>query len=412
MRSTRLTARGRAFASAGLTLVVGGLGLGLLDVTRLGCLLLVLLLITWLFARRRDRAIVVDRAVEPSVVTAGSRCAVSVGFTNNDRRRSRFGMAQENLDYTLGDPPRFLLPGMAPRERRVVRYTLQPRTRGEHRIGPIEVAIRDPFGLTRRNVTIQATDELLVLPRIVPLGSAHPPGAGAGQEGTTPAMVALHGEEDVSLRMYRDGDDLRKVHWPATAHRGELMVRQLDRPARRSCILLLDPRANAHVGQGDNSSFEWAVTALASIAVRMHELGYLIHLLTTESVSVGAHESHLPGEQIQLLLARARLGSDDDFAAVIAAAHDVVDTGALTVAVLGNDFVGIESDLGSLRRPGASALALQLTDERPAPDDSHSAPAPSLADFGWRVLRVPPGMPVDHAWATISGRDYVRVGAL
>ena len=40
MRSTRLTARGRAFASAGLTLVVGGLGLGLLDVTRLhglGC---------------------------------------------------------------------------------------------------------------------------------------------------------------------------------------------------------------------------------------------------------------------------------------------------------------------------------------------------------------------------------------
>ena len=69
-----------------------------------------------------------------------------------------------------------------------------------------------------------------MLPRVEPLGGGHPRGDGVGAEGAIPHMVALHGEDDVAIRTYRDGDDLRRIHWPATAHRGELMVRQEDRP--------------------------------------------------------------------------------------------------------------------------------------------------------------------------------------
>ena len=54
---------------------------------------------------------------------------------------------------------------------------------------------------------------------------------GLGSEGSVPHMIALHGEDDVSVREYRDGDDLRRIHWPATARTGDLMVRQEERPA-------------------------------------------------------------------------------------------------------------------------------------------------------------------------------------
>lgn len=411
MKKARLTTRGRSFLSAGLTLLVGGVVLGFLDVVRLGGLLLALVVATWWLSRRRDRRVEVARQLQPDVVTAGSRCAITLTFTNTDRRRSRYGLAQETLDYTLGDSPRFVLPGMGAGESRVVEYTVQPRVRGEHDVGPVHVSIRDPFGMTERHVAVQAVDRLLVLPRIVALGASHPPGAGSGQEGTTPAMIALHGEEDVSLRNYQDGDDLRKVHWPATAHRGELMVRQLDRPARRSCVLLLDSRSSAHAGHGEHSSFEWAVSALASIAARMHELGYLVHLVSKETVAAGAHLSDLPPTVVQLWLARAALGGDDtNFASVLKGAHDVAGTGAVVVAAVADDLAGLLNDLGSLRQPGASALALRLDTA------SFGGPSPErtagLADYGWRVVDVPADMTIEQAWTTITRRSLVRVGAL
>ncbi|WP_431841179.1 DUF58 domain-containing protein [Calidifontibacter indicus] len=410
MRKARFTTRGRSFLSAGLTLVIGGALLGFPDISRLGGLLIVLVGATWWMALRRDRTVEVHRSLRPSIVTAGSRCVIDMEFRNSDRRRSRYGLAQESLAYALGEPPRFVLPGIAPGESRVVSYTVAPRIRGEHRIGPVEISVRDPFGLTRRHITVDALDQLLVLPRIVPLGASHPPGAGSGHEGTTPAMIALHGEEDVSLRTYQDGDDLRKVHWPATAHRGELMVRQLDRPARRSCVLVLDSRGSAHAGHGEHSSFEWAVSALASIAVRMYELGYLVHLVSAETVAGGHHLVDLPPDATQLWFARARLGEDSDFDAVLQGAHDVAGTGAVVVAAVADDLSGFEESLGSLRQPGASALGLVLNT---ATFGGATVPVPApLADFGWRVEQVDADTTIERAWSSITRRSLIRVGAL
>ena len=51
----------------------------------------------------------------------------------------------------------------------------------------------------------------------------------------------------MSTREYRYGDDLRKVHWRATARTGQLMVRLEERPWRAQATLLLDTRARAHL---------------------------------------------------------------------------------------------------------------------------------------------------------------------
>src|SRR5687768_11942188 len=140
----------------------------------------------------------------------------------------------------------------------------------------------DPFGLVERSAVGVDSAVLLVVPRVRPLGRGGPAGGqGGGGEGSR-RTISVHGEDDVSVREYRHGDDLRKVHWRATARTGELMVRLEERPWRAQATLLLDTRARAHLvsphtstsstvggAAGDDrppgDSLEWLVEAAASI---------------------------------------------------------------------------------------------------------------------------------------------------
>ena len=93
-----------------------------------------------------------------------------------------------------------------------------------------------------------------------------------------PRAIASAGEEDATVREYRDGDDLRRVHWRSTARRGELMVRREEQPWQSRCAMFLDadhlaPRPRP------SSSLEWAVSAAASIGTDRIRRGYATTLL-------------------------------------------------------------------------------------------------------------------------------------
>ena len=129
----------------------------------------------------------------------------------------------------------------------VLGYRVHGDRRGRHPLGPLRLRLVDPFGLVERSAVGTDTAALLVVPRVRPLGSEGPAGGqGGGGEGSR-RTIAVHGEDDVSTREYRYGDDLRKVHWRATARTGELMVRLEERPWRAQATLLLDTRARAHL---------------------------------------------------------------------------------------------------------------------------------------------------------------------
>ena len=89
------------------------------------------------------------------------------------------------------------------------------------------------------------------------MASGHDPQATARH----PNALGRAGDDFYALRPYQVGDDLRRVHWPATAHNDELMIRQHELPWQERTTVLLDVRATAHVRE----SFELAVSAAASI---------------------------------------------------------------------------------------------------------------------------------------------------
>jgi uncharacterized protein (DUF58 family) len=75
-----------------------------------------------------------------------------------------------------------------------------------------------------------------------------------------PAGVELH-----SVRDHQEGESLRAVHWPSTAKRGQLMVKDLEDAPRDELAVVLDARAGTAVGDPPDSSFDVQVRAAGSI---------------------------------------------------------------------------------------------------------------------------------------------------
>jgi uncharacterized protein (DUF58 family) len=418
-RRHTLTTRGRCFVAAGTTLTLGGMLLGFSDLTRVGVLLVVLPLAALLLTRRRPPAIAISREVQPARLGLDQRAEVRVTFQNRGGRRSPLFLAEERLDYALGDRPRFVLPRMDPGARRRLTYRVSSHVRGRHLLGPIALRQRDPFGLTHVGLVLRSTTEVLVLPRIEPLGAARPRGEGLGSEGEIPHMVASHGEDDVSIRTYREGDELRRVHWPATAHRGEIMVRQEDRPARRRAVLLLDSRSAAHRGSGSTSSFEWAVSALASIAVRLVSEGYAVHLVSDGTLADGASGQLVDLDAILSALALAQPGPAEAFDAAVREGQTLAATGGVVVAVVADHDEDALRRLTAVRQPGTVGLLLLLDTrsfdnraedyERP---ESTTAMSSIPGTAGWTTQVVGSGDSVRAVWerATVTG-SLQQVGA-
>jgi uncharacterized protein (DUF58 family) len=116
---------------------------------------------------------------------------------------------------------------------------------------------------------------LLVYPRIEPL--TLPKDSGTRRTVTASARrqpTGSHGEDFYTLREYVEGDDLRRIHWSATAKRDRYMIRQEETPWHARATILLDDRSRSHV----SASWEKAVEAAASMCDMYHRSSYAFRL--------------------------------------------------------------------------------------------------------------------------------------
>jgi len=406
MRSLRsvLTTRGMAFFGSGIVLVLAGVIFGFRDLTRFGVLLVALPMISAVLVRTRRTRMRIERHAHPERISVGQDAHVTLSFENVSTNTTPIFLAEERLDYVLGDRPRFVVGRIPPGRVRAIDYGVRSHLRGRHRLGPLGVQVQDPFGLANRNAVLQGTADLVVLPAVHPLSSSRQPSSGVGSEGEQAHLIALHGEDDVTIRQYRDGDDLRRIHWPATARTGDLMVRQEDRPAQRRAIVLIDPRPTAHGGAGISSSFEWAVTAAASVAVHLCESGYAVHLVCAETVEGARAADTMTIDEILDVLAVTTMRDDTGEDEILRAAQALASSGGFVLAIVGPHDRDVTSRLASLRQSGTTGLAFVL-DARSfgstvADDVEPHVDALRLA--GWRAVPVERDEEIGHAWAVLT----------
>mgnify|MGYP001181827566 CR=1 FL=1 len=410
-----LTTRGFAFLAAGVTLLAAGLLLGFPDLTRVGALLIVLPALAMLVVQRRVPGLEVSRASSPARTSVEEPVAVTVTVRNTTTRSSPPLLAEDRIDVRMGERPRTLLGALAAGQARTLAYAVQPTMRGRHQLGPLSVEVRDPFGLTIRQAQVGDASDIMVLPRVLTL-RGNPSAAGmGGVDGDVPALIAALAEIDQSVREYRDGDDLRRIHWPATARTGEFMVRHEDRPVRRRATLVLDTRATGFRGEVTSESFEWAVSAAASVLRHLAGLGYAVRLVTPDTVVEGAAAADITSDAGLDLLAATNLTPAASLPQVLAVAQSLTAAGGLLVTVLAAHDLDLIRDVARLRGPGTSALAIVVDAGAgfQAPTALGEQAEAVLRGAGWRVVRATG--PLDHvhgipaAWAALT-RAPSRVG--
>ncbi len=144
-------------------------------------------------------------------------------------------------------------------------YVLHDVPRGRHRFEPVRLSIADPFGLAEARLTLDDRQTLVVYPRLVELERLFFDGGAGPEHGRRLLLRRPVGFDLHSVRDYQQGESLRRVHWPSTARRGSLMVKELEDSPRDEVAVLLDGDPAGVTGSPPDSSFDVAVRAAGSI---------------------------------------------------------------------------------------------------------------------------------------------------
>lgn len=405
-----LTVRGRTFLAAGTTTVVCGLVLGQWAMVQLGALAVLLPLAAAAAVSRAPHRLSLHREVDPPIVVAGQAATVHLRLTHEGRVGSGTLLLEEVVPYALGQRPRFVVEPARGRWTRELTYTVRPEVRGHHHVGPLTMRVTDPFGLVELGRTFHTTAPLVATPRTVPLGGRSLARSWAGSGHTRPRSFSTGQAEDVTVRGYQQGDDVRRVHWPSTARTGELMVRREEQPWQARTVVLLDSRSRVHRGRGAASSFETAVTLAASITVHLAEAGHEVQVATAGGL-LPLPPTALPtyGSRVQEVLEALAGVAMDPFSHLDTTWLAEVPLGTRVVAVLGALDEGDEEALARLERlsgsPAALVLEVDAWHSGRGGDGSLVTSTPMLARLGmsgWRAGALGPHDDPDLVWQEVT----------
>jgi uncharacterized protein (DUF58 family) len=392
-----LTRSGWIMASSGAVLALVGRVFGIYELFVIAAATGGLVVVSAAWAVSVGLKVQVTRTVRPLRVHAGELASADLRFTNLGGRTAVL-RAIDPVSTTVGAD--MVLGPLQPEERVSASYAVPTQRRGVIEIGPMTIEITDPFGLSTVRVQAAGTTAVTVYPRLdpiapLPFSRGHDP-HGAAHDSRSLGRI---GEEFYALRDYSVGDDLRRVHWPSTARRGRLMVRQDELPRQGRVTVLLDTRATAH----SDDSFERAVSAAASVVATSSRQRDLVRLVTTGGRDSGFATGRAHLESVLEFLASIRATSRGTFQATLANLQTASDGGAV-VAVMGEAH---EADVERVTRLRGRAGALAVVRFPEAPAASASSPRTDRGPLGRQSIEVvvPPGAAFLEAWNRAVGAE-------
>jgi uncharacterized protein (DUF58 family) len=378
-------------AGGAVALIAGGRMLGVLELFIIGAAAGALVIASIAIVVLSRMRLAVGRNVTPPRVYAGSASRVELSIRNDGDRMSPVLRLFDPVSGTRGAD--LLLSPLEPDVVNRAAYRLPTDHRGIVEIGPLEVVVSDPFGLASSSTIGAPMVELTVFPHVdsivpVPHTSGDDPYAGADH----PSALGRTGEDFYALRPYVVGDDLRRVHWPSTARRDELMVRQDELPWQGRVTVLLDVRRNTHTP----ASLELAVSAAASIVTACWKRRDLVRLITTDNTDYGFAAGTAHAEAIMEFLATVPASPSGTLRGVLDALGQAGNGGAVVPIVAGI----ADAELASLARLRNRFAAVTIVHfERSSYDDSAArSPDEGSGVPSSGLIRVTRDRPFAEAW--------------
>jgi len=363
-----------------------------------------------LYLARRGES--VTRVFSPDVATVGQEATVQVRV----QIRSPLPVAQGAWREARGDAiagetsGRFpaTASGMSASGHAIeLEYRITALRRGIRTVGPLTVSSTDPFGFARRHSTIGEASSLTVAPQAVELGMLTDlPGEAGGSMHSTTNQLG-QGADNLIPRHYVPGDSMRRIHWRASAHRDELMVRQEEQETTPEAVVVLDLglqhwTPEAMQAPGEDPGFETAVTACVSVAARLVHEGYRVTVIDVDGGEIvepvdGGDNAGIDRMLTAFSTVTARRISQPEH---LTRLFMGVQTGPL-VLITGRLDDGDVDVLAPLPHHSAMPVLLAVAPQ-------HDALARAEAT-GWRTAAVPPDSDLAAAWIAVADRGGRRV---
>lgn len=218
-------------------------------------------------------------------------------------------LMQQNMRLQIDELP---LPDLPPGVTCEAHGTMIPLRRGIAHLSKLAIACPEPFGLFRALRRIDAPQSVLILPKRYPLPPFELPGSMKYQQGGVSLASSVgESEEFVSLREYRPGDPLRRMHWKSFAKAGKPLVKEFQDEFFVRHALVLDTFAT----QPYSDLFEEAISVAASLAYTIQDHDSLLDLMfigpEAYCFTTGRGVAHI--EQILEILATVQVCRDKAF---------------------------------------------------------------------------------------------------
>jgi uncharacterized protein (DUF58 family) len=209
-----------------------------------------------------------------------------------------------------------VLASLAPGETLELAYTVRSR-RGGFEFGDLKATANDRLGLLRRQVELRAPAYLAVLPETQRLRRvAIRPLRTRGYAGPVAARQGGSGVDFFGVREYQTGDPRRWINWRVSArHPRSLFSNEFEQERIADVGLILDARLRSDVQSGDDSLFEHAIRATASLAEAFLSDGNRVGLLVYGRVLDWTFPGYgkVQRERVLRALARAQTGDSQIF---------------------------------------------------------------------------------------------------
>ena len=304
---------------ATLFLLVGGAGvlLFLPAISIIAATALLALLLAWLCDRYALDGLSYQRTLDPPRLFCDDEAELAIRFRNAKllplawvsitdpiwlgvlRGRRTF---DELLHFSEGiklqanfDPALLIHGAIGPFQELVRTYRVRGLQRGIYTLGPATVESGDPFGFFRRATTLGGRQEIVVYPRIY-----RPDELGLPFREAMGELVARRALlEDPTLiagsREYQPGDPVRRMHWKATARRGDLQVRVSDPSTTAQLMIVLNLSTFRAFWQGMGiDRMEEAIRVGASLAVWGLQHGFAVGLHSNGVIGGAASDEDAP----------------------------------------------------------------------------------------------------------------------
>lgn len=409
-----LTVRGTGALILALACFVTANEFGVSELMYFGILLIAVLVASVASLYLSRRSDVVTRSLAPDVASVGRESLVSVTVGVRTALPTPPGVWNDVLPKGLRGKAEGIFPALGSglrRSDRVVElsYAVTGVRRGVHSIGPLSVRSTDPFGLARRQTMFGERTQVTVAPALIDL----PPltdfaGETGGTLHTTTNQLG-QGADNLVARPYLPGDSMRRIHWRATAHRDELMVRQEEQESTPEASVVLDRgvlrwSTEAMQAPGADAGFETAISACVSAVARLVHDGYAVEVIDSDGTVLAERIDGGDMTEVEAMLSHfaTLTARRDDSLGRLTRLFAGLMTGPVIVIV--GRFDG--SDADAIAPVVHHSTLPMLFAVSPVGDALDRA-----ADVGWRVGMIDPDGDLAATWGNAVGRGVSHVVA-